>query len=165
MKTVVVASLLLASAPLFAAERNILECQATRIVSSPFEEAFSVEEYPEVTVSVDKDDEEKLSLQIGSNGAYVHGEDGVTIRDHGGARGFRYVVTLRDRSEITLTSIGNRGRIFSSHEDLEAQLKCQVMLPNGHARSPLRPGSRSQWRPKPPAPRRPIHMRGPGRSS
>ena len=113
-------------------ERTALACRAVKIDASPFEEAFSVKEYPTVKVNaIDKSNPmlpaivEQLEVEIGANSPYKVGEDGVVaIRNRSESGKFKFVIVFKDKSTVTVESFRGAGKLSSSDGQLVADLRC-----------------------------------------
>jgi hypothetical protein len=114
--------------------RIALDCEAVEISSSEFEEAFSVDEYPQVVVrAIDKSNpmlpaiSEEFTVSIGANRAYRAGQDGVlSIRNKSEGQGHqKYVVAFDDGKMIYIEAqhLG-QASLSSSDGGLEATLRC-----------------------------------------
>lgn len=115
--------------------RIVLDCKATKIIASSLEESFSVDEYPEVTVTAKSTSNpllpaimEELQVTIGANSALRKGEDNVRmiLNQSEGLGHKKYVVTFKDGETITVEAQKmGPSTLTSSDGSLEANLRCK----------------------------------------
>jgi hypothetical protein len=101
-----------------------LDCVAVEIVASPFEESFSLEEYPEVQVLTTGFS--KYQVKIGAN-LFEPGVGEVRwIANNSRGNGYRYIVAFKDGSTFAIQADIDTmdGSVLSSSGKLTAKLKC-----------------------------------------
>lgn len=122
--------------------RTLIDCKATQIYRSDYEEAFSVEEYPEVVVrkryetNVNLPSEmDQLQVQIGASAEMRDGEERISIDELPVENGeIRYLITEANGNRIMLSVLGNQGRLTSDNHSLEAKLSCRNVAMTGSTR-------------------------------